>query len=111
MELPQTVTLALEETSPATGSGMALAIAPVAGALVLSRFERYYLVAIMLSGLGGVMAIFGIVTDLAGLISVHGSVRPPGCRPLSACFATSSESFCGSAQYRRPTSRNRCGAS
>jgi PAS domain S-box-containing protein len=78
MELPQTVTLALEETSPATGSGMALAIAPVAGALALSRFERCYLVAIMLSGLGGVMAIFGIVTDLAGLISVHGSVRPPG---------------------------------
>jgi PAS domain S-box-containing protein len=78
IELPQTMTLALEETSPATGSGMALAIAPVAGALALSCFERYHLVAIMLSGLGGVMAIFGIVTDVAGLISVHGSVRPPG---------------------------------
>jgi PAS domain S-box-containing protein len=84
IELPQTVTLALEETSPATGSGMALAIAPVAGALALSRFERYHLAAIMLSGLGGVMAIFGIVTDLAGLISVHGSVRPPGLPTIAS---------------------------
>jgi PAS domain S-box-containing protein len=78
VQLPQAIAPAPEVASPATGSGMALAIAPVAGALALSRFERHHFVAIMLVSLGGVMAIFGIVAYLAGIETVHGTVRSPG---------------------------------
>jgi PAS domain S-box-containing protein len=78
VHLPQAVAPAPEAAWPDAGPGMALAIAPVAGALALTRFERHHLVAIMLAGLGCIMAIFGIVEYLAGIDTLHGTVRSPG---------------------------------
>jgi PAS domain S-box-containing protein len=78
VQLPRAVSPAPEATSPATASGMPLATAFVASALALSRFERHHVVAIMLSGLGGVIAAFAIVTHLAGTETLQGTVRSPG---------------------------------
>jgi PAS domain S-box-containing protein len=78
LQLPPALAPASGVGQPATGSGMALAIVPVAGALALSRFERHHVVTGMLGGLGGVMAIFAIVAYLAGIESTHGTVRTPG---------------------------------
>jgi PAS domain S-box-containing protein len=78
VQLPQAVAPAPEAALPDTGSGMAMAIAPVAFGLALSRFERHHLVVIMIAGLGGIMAIFGIVAYLTGIEAPHGTVRTPG---------------------------------
>jgi PAS domain S-box-containing protein len=63
-----------------SGSRMLLVTAILAGALVLSCFERYHFVAISLSGLGGVIAVFVLLLYLAGIETPQGPVpvRTPG---------------------------------
>jgi hypothetical protein len=78
VQVPPAVAPIAEAVSPVTQPGIALAIAPVAGALALSRFERHHVAAIMLGGLGGVIAVFGIVAHLAGIEALHGTLRGPG---------------------------------
>jgi PAS domain S-box-containing protein len=75
VQLPQ---VAPDIASPGAGSGMGLAIAAAAAALALSRFERHHVLALMLAGLGGAMAVFAIVEYLAGLEELHGRVKSPG---------------------------------
>jgi PAS domain S-box-containing protein len=58
-------------------NGMPLAIALAGGSLALSRFERYHFAAIMLGGLPGVIAVFALVTYLAGIYTLYGSVKSP----------------------------------
>ncbi len=77
VQLPQTMAPLLE-AAPATVFGMPLAIALVAGALALSRFDRHHLEAMMLVGLGGAMAVFAIVAYVAGIETLHGTIRTPG---------------------------------
>jgi hypothetical protein len=77
--------LGLEALTPApgvdwlrSGSRMPLATALVAGALVLTRFDRHHFIALMLGGLGGVIAVFALITDLAGIDALQGTMRSPG---------------------------------
>jgi PAS domain S-box-containing protein len=75
---PQVAIPALEAGWLRSGSRMPLATAIVAGSLALSRFERYHFTAIMLTGLGGVMAVFALITYLAGIDTLRGTVQSPG---------------------------------
>jgi PAS domain S-box-containing protein len=77
--------LGLEALMPApgvdwlrSGSRMPLATALIAGALVLTRFDRHHFIALMLGSLGGVIAVFALITDLAGIDALQGTVRSPG---------------------------------
>jgi PAS domain S-box-containing protein len=60
------------------GSGMPLATALAAASLAVSRFERRHFLAIMLSGLAGIIAVFALIAFLAGIDPLRGSVRSPG---------------------------------
>jgi PAS domain S-box-containing protein len=57
--------------------GMPFAMAPIAGALALSRFEKHHLAALALAALGGVMPAFGLLADVAGIAAVSGAVQAP----------------------------------
>ena len=46
---------------------MPFSTAPIGAALALSRFEKYHFAAILLAGLGGVMAAFGLLIYVAGI--------------------------------------------
>jgi PAS domain S-box-containing protein len=76
--VPQAVVLASDDDSFRSGPGMPLATAVAGIALALSRFERHDFIAIMLCGLAGVMAVFALLAYLAGIESLHGTVRSPG---------------------------------
>jgi PAS domain S-box-containing protein len=57
----------------------ALAGGLAGGALALGRFERHRLAATVLGGLAGAIAVFGLLSYLAGIDTIYGaaSVRPP----------------------------------
>jgi PAS domain S-box-containing protein len=57
--------------------GMPFAMGPIAGALALSRFEKYHFAAILLAGLGALLPAFGLLTYLAGIPALSGAVQLP----------------------------------
>jgi PAS domain S-box-containing protein len=56
---------------------MPFSTAPIGAALALSRFEKYHFAAILLAGLGGVMAAFGMLIYVAGIPVFFGAVQTP----------------------------------
>jgi len=88
---------------------MPIVIALVGSALALSRFEKQHFAALMLTGLGGIMPAFALLTYLAGVPALSSAVRTPPCRPSLACSASPPGSFCGSERCRRSGSRGPCG--
>ena len=71
---------AVVEPGPASSRmmvGMPLVMAPIGGALALSRFEKYRFAAILLAGVGGVIPAFGLLSYLAGVAALSGAVQIP----------------------------------
>ncbi len=56
---------------------MPIVIALVGSALALSRFEKQHFAALMLTGLGGIMPAFALLTYLAGVPALSSAVRTP----------------------------------
>ena len=69
---------------------MPFSTAPTGAALALSRFEKYHFAAILLAGLGGVMAAFGLLIYVAGIPVFFGAVQTPPLPSLVGhlCVAT-----------------------
>jgi hypothetical protein len=57
--------------------GMPFSLAPIGAALALSRVEKYHFAAILLAGLGGIMAAFGLLAYVAGIPVFLGAVQTP----------------------------------
>jgi PAS domain S-box-containing protein len=71
---------AVLEPGPASSRimvGMPFSMAPIGAALALSRFEKSHFAAILLAGLGGVMAAFGLLAYVAGIPVFFGAVQTP----------------------------------
>jgi PAS domain S-box-containing protein len=71
---------AVLEPGPASSRmmvGMPFSLAPIGAALALSRVEKYHFAAILLAGLGGIMAAFGLLAYLAGIPVFFGAVQTP----------------------------------
>jgi PAS domain S-box-containing protein len=74
----QAIVPGFEEAWFRSQSGMPSATALAAAALALSRFERHYFVAIMLSGVAALLAVFAVLGYLTGFDMLRGTVRSPG---------------------------------
>jgi PAS domain S-box-containing protein len=75
--VPRGAVLEPESASFRVMTGVALALALLGSSLVLSRFEKHHFAAAMLGGLAGVMLGFAVLTFLAGVATLKGSVRTP----------------------------------
>jgi PAS domain S-box-containing protein len=71
---------AVLEPGPASSRmmvGMPFSLAPIGAALALSRFEKYHFAAILLAGLGGIVAAFGLLAYVVGIPVFFGAVQTP----------------------------------
>jgi PAS domain S-box-containing protein len=57
--------------------GMPFSLAPIGAALALSRFEKYHFAAILIAGVAGIMAAFGLLAYVAGIPVFFGAVQTP----------------------------------